>query len=744
MLVALRRMTFLPSRTAIAGVLLGLIGGVPMASAGNFVEPTVFASSRGVLDLLMIAKTKPVTTIALPSPEGDINPTGWVYEICRRPAYGNANQCPAGSAVADYGGVRLALQKGDTLKIRLVNRLPLIDAAKLSHSTDPGEGNLFLNPTNLHTHGLIVQPRAPTLYDQTFGDYVFVQIFNSANGMPVPQTTHQHGQNKMDYVDYRIDIPYNHPSGQFWFHPHIHGLSLNQVSAGLAGIISVGEVGDYAHGDAMDTPFSAASVRHMILKDIQVLPATTVQFANGPAQVQAGEVLNQEDPGFCAQFPADASEQRQGYCPGADNSADDGGSNFVGGRWFFTVNGQQFPTIKLSDPDGEVWRLTNASGSLSYDLRLVDDTTQKPMVMQLLAVDGVSVSLPQDTPMNTMVHLGGARFRVVACPPAPSIGFHSLPLCVSELVMMPSSRAELWVSYRNSSGALATAPKSTTATFKMVGLTMGSGDTWPAVDLAKVEFAQPNRRGHISYAMNIRGDALATMQPSGILEGQVPYANAAPLPAGCKALPEGHRRRIFFGLEDLNDGASFGLGYEEVDQNGKPVPGTQIPVTRFDPATNIVCLPLGPGQRPVHEIWELVQLSTENHNFHMHQTRFRSVESSAPSNSPLALKLNPSVGGGIVQDNVELGVATPNIPDVMDTQNGVCSIDQWRNGQCTSAARLVDIPFSQVGEFVYHCHILEHEDGGMMAKIQVVPAPSWPRQWSWNSWNPWNSWNRWD
>ncbi|WP_445928490.1 multicopper oxidase domain-containing protein, partial [Methylocystis sp. IM3] len=26
-------------------------------------------------------------------------------------------------------------------------------------------------------------------------------------------------------------------------------------------------------------------------------------------------------------------------------------------------------------------------------------------------------------------------------------------------------------------------------------------------------------------------------------------------------------------------------------------------------------------------------------------------------------------------------------------------------------------------EFVYHCHILEHEDSGMMAKIQVVPAP---------------------
>jgi len=36
---------------------------------------------------------------------------------------------------------------------------------------------------------------------------------------------------------------------------------------------------------------------------------------------------------------------------------------------------------------------------------------------------------------------------------------------------------------------------------------------------------------------------------------------------------------------------------------------------------------------------------------------------------------------------------------------------------------LFDIPFAELGEFVYHCHILEHEDGGMMARIQVVPAP---------------------
>ena len=27
-----------------------------------------------------------------------------------------------------------------------------------------------------------------------------------------------------------------------------------------------------------------------------------------------------------------------------------------------------------------------------------------------------------------------------------------------------------------------------------------------------------------------------------------------------------------------------------------------------------------------------------------------------------------------------------------------------------------------VGTFVYHCHVLEHEDGGMMGRIRVEPA----------------------
>ncbi|MEA3023289.1 MAG: hypothetical protein QOK01_2141 [Alphaproteobacteria bacterium] len=700
-----------------AGLLAALSAGAGTAGAATLAEPPVFTSHNGVLDIMMVAIAQPIPTISFVPPHSStaIHPTGWVFQICPRPASGLS--CPSGSAtVSPYGGTRLALQQGDTLKIRFVNRLPKVNPNKLAHETDPGEANLFRNPTNLHTHGLLTPARAATAGDPTFGDFVFVTVFNSANGVPVPQTTHQHGPIVMDTVDYKIPIPANHPSGLFWFHPHVHGIALNQVVQGMSGLITVGSVGDNAHGDASNSPWPDANVRHIMLKEIQVLAAGTVQFDSGPQPVANGEVLNQEDPDFCAQFPA-AHEVRQGSCPGQDNSADEG-NNFTGGKWYMTVNGQVFPTVPITAPDGEIWRVGTGAGSLAWDLQLVDDASHQPMTVQLIAIDGVAVHLPQDTTMGAMVQMAGGRFRVVPCTDAAVIG-STVPVCVNEIVMMPSSRVEFWVTYRNAQGRIVPPPQGASATWKMVGLTMGSGDSWPAVDLAKVQFNQSGSPKLTSNQIVVNGatDAAGLNQTGGIFTAQVPGTNAAVASiasaTGCTTLPQGHRRRIFFGFSDVTTDGTFALGYEEVDQNGKVVAGSQKPapdqLERFDPSRTIVCLPLGPGQTPVRETWELVQLSTENHNFHLHQSRFTMTGSN----------------GGVVQDNFPLGVAMPDnvIADqVNDNQNGVCTVAQWRSGHCVSRPLAFDIPFTQLGEFVYHCHILEHEDGGMMARIVVVPS----------------------
>jgi hypothetical protein len=41
-----------------------------------------------------------------------------------------------------------------------------------------------------------------------------------------------------------------------------------------------------------------------------------------------------------------------------------------------------------------------------------------------------------------------------------------------------------------------------------------------------------------------------------------------------------------------------------------------------------------------------------------------------------------------------------------DNQNGACTVAQWRAGHCRSTPLVLDIPFAELGDFVYHCHIL--------------------------------------
>ena len=126
------------------------------------------------------------------------------------------------------------------------------------------------------------------------------------------------------------------------------------------------------------------------------------------------------------------------------------------------------------------------------------------------------------------------------------------------------------------------------------------------------------------------GNGRATLASGGIFALPAAQPARARPGAACQPLAPDHRRRVFYGVVDPTDpDTAFGLGYEELDGNGAVVPGTQVAVSAFDPDRTIVCVPLGPGGAPVHEIWEVVNLATEIHSFHIHQTQFTVLSASA-------------------------------------------------------------------------------------------------------------------
>jgi L-ascorbate oxidase len=696
-------------------VLVSLVA--PGARAEPLKEPPVFQSHDGLLDILMVARpnTKPLFGLS--------GPVGWIYEICQNPGSG-AQSCPAGPHRSDaYGGTRLALRPGDKLKVRLVNALPAFADGQSKHALEPGHGDLALNPTNIHTHGLIVEPRRPTKSRPTWGDNIYVLTYNPANGMPqtnLPATSPMHHASAITNqpIDYEIDIPANHPSGSYWFHPHSHGIALNQVSAGLGGIITIGDAADYACEDwACAARWQDGNVRNLVLKDIQVLNAVGIPSA-----------LTQEDPSFCAPDALPGEPARLGFCSGqpADPS-DPNSADYTNGRWYFSVNGQAYPSIPISSPKGEIWRLTNESGSNSYDLHLYNDDAATDMVMQVVSVDGVSISADAVISNQQMAQIGGSKLRLTDCQlSAPVPSGVAPPVCVTSLRMYPSSRVEVWVAYRDATGKLASPPKNARATFKTVGLNTGvAGDSWPSVSLADVQFRYGARAAGSPEFANLHGHVKTSLAAGGVFTTAAPVTIQADpvLPAGtkCEALPAGHKRRIYYGLPSANP-EGFGLAYEEIDQFGNVVGPPATDVVQFDPSTPVVCLPLAKGNAPVKETWELVNLAGEDHNFHIHQTKFRVVGAPTKLSRRATLVSHtipqlPFPAGSVLHDNIPLPSATET-PATQDG-SGCGGFAEYNQGSCSPTKLTVEIAFSQIGEFVYHCHILEHEDGGMMAKIVV-------------------------
>ena len=87
---------------AAAGVVAALWVGGGTAAADNLVDPPVFTSQNGVLDIMMVALPQPIPGISFTPPHSTavIHPTGWVYQVCPRPASGLS--CPSDSRTQSH------------------------------------------------------------------------------------------------------------------------------------------------------------------------------------------------------------------------------------------------------------------------------------------------------------------------------------------------------------------------------------------------------------------------------------------------------------------------------------------------------------------------------------------------------------------------------------------------------------------------------------------------------------------
>ena len=171
---------------------------------------------------------------------------------------------------------------------------------------------------------------------------------------------------------------------------------------------------------------------------------------------------------------------------------------------------------------------------------------------------------------------------------------------------------------------------------------------------------------------------LAATPPSQPPSSQIWLANVKPT----------HTRTLYFSEHPSNPADRNSPTVFMITVEGQPAK----PYDPSDPSPNIV------AQQGDVEDWIIENRTTELHAFHIHQIHF------------LMLAWN-----GVPIDE----------PFLRDTVN----VPYWDGKSATYPSVRLRMDFrdpNTIGIFPYHCHLLEHEDGGMMGTIRVVS----PRQFS--------------
>ena len=259
-----------------------------------------------------------------------------------------------------YGGCLtgpiIEAKPGNTLRLTLVNDLDVNDP---SCPADAAPGPGCFNTMNIHYHGLHVSPTGNS-------DNVLLNIG--------PQTR----------FEYEVNIPVDHPSGTFWYHPHRHGSTALQVASGASGALII-------RGDRKYVGHAPGDI-DTILRDAtgKPLPEQIFLFQQIPYACfdQAGKIIvNPDQTWNCPAGQTGVVEDFQDQLASAtvwDTS----------GR-FTSINGAVQPTITDVEA-GEVqrWRFIHAGIHDTVNLQIVPMVTTGPKAA--LALRGILTGTPKE------------------------------------------------------------------------------------------------------------------------------------------------------------------------------------------------------------------------------------------------------------------------------------------------------------------------------------------------------------
>ncbi|MBD2293145.1 DUF4114 domain-containing protein [Anabaena sphaerica FACHB-251] len=588
-------------------------------------------------------------------------------------------------------GPLLVADPGDTLKITLINNLQPGSSAPSAPE----------QPTNLHTHGLHVSPLGA-------GDNVLVSVDSG------------------DTREISIKLPDNHSLGYDWYHPHLHGVTSEQVASGLGGLIAINPPHDLPDLDKFDItkePIYTLSLNTFGIQQqlrnasdddplnqspdgIKVPAGTPLQLTNG-----AYELSDAVFGGYNAK-PVFYDPENPTGNPAANTFEYGGGAllepveNVI-----HTVNGQYNPTLEVETGKWSLFNFANMSINSFHLVQLVHEDENghlTPEQVTLVAIDG-----------NASGIVESSRREITEFP-----------------VLSPGARVAIQHAF--------------TKPGKYYFLSNGTEEILNEEDVSVlIGDGKGFNDGHLIWGsqvlatVEVTGDPIEVLPPFpevyDILEEESQEINEI-----IEAAKNGDVNRVRTFRWDANIGGALLAGNFPRDTQVKTFEGTYtINGEYFSTKPGESMPPLAMPMLGTKEIWNIINRSglpnadfdgktipgtdiplpniplSEWHPFHIHQNDFAVLS----INGFDVEDIDQTYLAGVLGDTVTLppayvdGTATPENPyGIRANPANPDDLAKLKASEVKIVMSFEDFP----GSYVNHCHILFHEDAGMMAVLRVI------------------------
>jgi FtsP/CotA-like multicopper oxidase with cupredoxin domain len=433
------------------------------------------------------------------------------------------------------------------------------------------------------------------------------------HGLTIPPVCHQDDVIKTSIqptdapFEYRFRIPDGQAPGLYWYHPHVHGFSSQQVLGGASGALIVEGV------ERAVPQVAGLPERVLVIRDQELVNPNAVPSPN--------------DPALQALIDRDGDAANTGT--GTGQPAKDLSVNFV------PVPYPDYPTAPIQMKPGErqLWRVLNASSVTYLNLAALyrRGARFRPELIGVVAIDGVPLSASGN-------------------PAAHAVEWRD------SIVISPGARVEFMI----------TAPPAGVPAMLVTRTvnTGGGGENDPNRPLLRI-VSTPDAPEPLSSL------------PSG---AQAPPPPALPWLGSVTPV---RTRRLYFSEDTVDPRRPADTRFYLTVEGQTPVV--------FDPSSAQPNIVVKQGEV---EDWIIENRSTELHAFHIHQIHFQVLD-----------WLGFPVNEAFLRDTINIPFYSPSM-----------------RGYPTVRLRMDFRDPNAVGTFLYHCHLLDHEDGGMMGMIRVDPV----------------------